>query len=31
MFYVYLVKSISNPEQKYIGKTDDLKKTTNAT
>ena len=26
MFYVYLIKSISNPEQKYIGKTDDLKK-----
>lgn len=26
MFYVYLIKSISNPEQKYIGQTDDLKK-----
>ena len=25
MFYVYLIKSISNPEQKYIGMTDDLK------
>ncbi len=26
MFYVYLLKSISNPEQRYIGQTDDLKK-----
>ena len=26
MFYVYLIKSISHPEQKYIGQTDDLKK-----
>jgi predicted GIY-YIG superfamily endonuclease len=26
MFYVYLIKSIYNPEQKYIGQTDDLKK-----
>ena len=25
MFYVYLIKSISHPEQKYIGQTDDLK------
>ena len=25
MFYVYLIKSISYPEQKYIGQTDDLK------
>ena len=24
MFYVYLIKSISFPEQKYIGVTDDL-------
>ena len=24
MFYVYLIKSISHPEQKYIGITDDL-------
>ena len=24
MFYVYLIKSISHPEQKYIGMTDDL-------
>mgnify|MGYP003301673553 CR=1 FL=1 len=26
MFYVYLIKSISHPEQKYIDQTDDLKK-----
>ena len=26
MFYVYLIRSISHPEQKYIGQTDDLKK-----
>ena len=26
MFYVYLIKSVSHPEQKYIGMTDDLKK-----
>ena len=26
MFYVYLIKSIPYPEQKYIGQTDDLKK-----
>ena len=26
MFYIYLIKSISNPEQRYIGQTDDLKK-----
>lgn len=26
MFYVYLIKSISHPEQKYIGQTDDLKR-----
>ena len=26
MFYVYLIRSISNPEQKYIGVTDDLKR-----
>ncbi|MFQ6703416.1 MAG: GIY-YIG nuclease family protein [Alphaproteobacteria bacterium] len=26
MFYVYLIKSISHPEQKCIGQTDDLKK-----
>lgn len=25
MFYVYLIKSISHPEQKYIGQTEDLK------
>ena len=25
MFYVYLIKSISFPEQKYIGVTDDLR------
>ena len=25
MFYVYLIKSVSHPEQKYIGQTDDLK------
>ena len=24
MFYVYLIKSISNPEQRYIGMTDNL-------
>ena len=26
MFYVYLIKSISCPGQRYIGMTDDLKK-----
>ena len=26
MFYVYLIKSISHPEQRYIGQTDDLKR-----
>ena len=26
MFYVYLIKSISHPEQTYIGQTDDLKR-----
>lgn len=25
MFYVYLIKSISNPEQRYVGVTEDLK------
>lgn len=25
MFYVYLLRSLSNPEQKYIGFTEDLK------
>jgi len=25
MFYVYLIKSLSNPEQKYIGVTHDLR------
>ena len=29
MFYVYLIESISRPEQKYIGQTDDLKKRLN--
>ena len=24
MFYVYLIKSISNPDQRYIGMTDNL-------
>ncbi len=25
MFYVYLIKSVNNPEQRYIGFTEDLK------
>lgn len=29
MFYVYLIRSTSHPEQKYIGVTDDLKKRLN--
>lgn len=26
MYYVYLIKSLSHPDQKYIGITEDLKK-----
>ena len=26
MFYVYLIKSISHPEQRYVGMTDDLQR-----
>jgi len=29
MFYVYLIKSVSFPEQKYIGMTEDLKQRIN--
>ena len=29
MFYVYFIKSVNSPEQRYIGLTDDLKKRIN--